>query len=335
MSVRGVLAVILALLAASPVAAQSTLDDLRRATELMQAADQYFHRRTTEPSSEQALDAAYRQISESISLFARAAPSSRIDKVLREVQQIYGGLRLPQPSTLSAAAEDCDGRRDPMLARYLSGVLRGKFLLTLENAEAEAKFGPLAENPAFYASIRPPATAVDLLTNLKWAFDHDALVREDFFAPSTLRKVFGVDVGLQRLVNGNVSNFAIVKATAAEFRALDPASRAYGQFCTYHANRYVKAAGKANGSLSIDCTFRRTGMPSFEEVEQVFGPRQPHSPLLDVPSPHGPPRQPVYVTHGNEKMQYDFSDTDVNRSLLVKFAPDASFAWLYMTMEER
>jgi hypothetical protein len=325
-SLRCMAVAVLALLLANPVAAQSALAELGRATDMMHSADQAFrdqaNERPDKRPSDQALDQAFRQITEATSIFLRSAPQARIDDALEGAQKAYEGAHLSKPSTLLAAAEECDKRHDPTLARYLTAILWLKFSLTRVNAEAEVNLGPLPDNPAFYASLRPPVTGIDLLTNLKWAFDQNAWLREDLYTPKTLRTFLGVDLKPQRFVDGGVSNFAVVRSPGA------------GQ-CTFQADRRIKPAGKASGFLDIRCTYGRADMPTFEEVEQVFGSRGRDRGMIRLRSPHAPPLPPATAPHGNQTIVYDFGSTGMKRSLGITFAPDARFAELSASAEDQ
>src|SRR3989338_8807076 len=42
-----------------------------------------------------------------------------------------------------------------------------------------------------YAALKEPKTVEDLLKNLKYAFDHDWFLNDDFYAISTLQRVLG------------------------------------------------------------------------------------------------------------------------------------------------
>lgn len=206
--------------------------------------------------------------------------------------------------------------------------------------EAEAKFGPIADDPRFYGAIRPPANGGELLRNLKWAVDHDITLRTDFYTPENMTRFFGVEALIIRRLNGRIMASRVVRPTKAALEKLEPNFRSSAK-CDFNVDRVEELDHTVGAAILIYCNYKRSDMPTFEEVVQIFGSEWQSGWRALGPPLHGPP-PPAIAPHGNQVMVYEFSGRGdahdrepLKRSVIVRFAPDASFEAFDFNQEGR
>jgi hypothetical protein len=234
------LATMMAGLLAAAALAQSSDASLQQAEAELNAAIAHFSRRaygTTDPRDD---SESFRKMREATATFHRLAPRPAIADALDAVQSTFAGRLLETPPTLDAAIDECERRRDPQLTALVAGNIVG--YLTRPAA-------PAARDSQFYGAVTPPRTGVDLLRNLKFALDHDAVLRDDFYAPETLRRFFGSAGEAHHDPDGGIS-----------------ASWDDGR-CRYAAGNRRRESGKPIGGLRLRCVTA----PNSEEFLRLFG----------------------------------------------------------------
>jgi hypothetical protein len=193
---------------------------------------------------------------------------------------------------------------------------------------ANEKFGSIIDHPQFYGAVTPPTSGMDLLRNAKWALDHNALLRVDFFTPQNMKRFMGTAAPVFRFLDRIEVRWEF-KPSASELASLPTDVAAYAK-CIYGANRYQETDGSLKqASLYFECNYQNRNYPTFDEVVKVFGNEWwPGWEVFGPPS-HGWP-SPATAPHGNDEMVYDFEgvpyrDGLARRRALVGFLPDASF----------
>ena len=56
--------------------------------------------------------------------------------------------------------------------------------------------------PNFYGAVRPTTSSMELLRNAKWALEHDAPLRVDFFTSENMKRFFGEAAPVVRTLDG-------------------------------------------------------------------------------------------------------------------------------------
>jgi hypothetical protein len=267
---------------------------------------------------------------EATALFVRLAPEPLVSQAIGEVRELFAKRHLPKPATLQEAVELCDRLRVADLTFGVAQTLKLSSYHAGQGLAADEKYGPIIDNPNFYGAVTPPTSSMELLRNAKWAFDHDALLRVDFFTSENMKRFFGVAAPVVRTLNDIKVRWEI-KPSAASLAALPP-EVAENARCVYVVEGSLEADGNLkSGLLDFGCNYvpnRR--YPTFEEVVEVFGHRWRSALEVNGLQPRQGIPPPPTAPHGNEDMIYEFPGTPyrgrhVWRHLLVRFAPDASF----------
>jgi hypothetical protein len=264
------------------------------------------------------------------SLFLRLASEQQISRATDYVGQVYEAVKLPKPPTLRAAIEEAEKRRIPNLTMSVALSLKLAFYHAWQGLAADARYGPIIDNPKFYDAVKPPTSGMELLRNAKWAFDNDALLRVDFFTSENMKRFLGVAAPVIRTLDDIFVRWE-TKPSEADLAALPP-NVAEGARCIYIVKGSLQADGNLkSGSLDFNCDYvPNRAYPTFDEVVEVFGHRWRSAWEVNGPPLHGMPLPPT-AAHGNEDMVYEFQGAPyrgrhVWRQVLARFAPDASFA---------
>lgn len=124
-----------------------------------------------------------------------------------------------------------------------------------------------------YTVLKEPKTVEELLKNLKYAFDHDWFLNDDFYAESTLKRVFGSN-------NDELHTYYFNNQGDEVDHLIENGKiQSYGHNFKYRQNRSDKEAkpivrdvqagyDKTGGGLSLRL---QLGAVFFEEVEAAFG----------------------------------------------------------------
>jgi len=290
---------------------------LRQATREMSFLS-YFFDGLVRSAPETEIADNYRAMNDATQTFLRLAVDPYPAEALRKAQEIYNRGKLPTPVSLSFVPVDAERRRDTKVTGWLCGALASVFSNATANMQADATFGPVVDNPTLYGGIRPPASGRDLLRSVQWAIDHRAFGRVDFYTRQNMQRFFDVDGLPSRTADGSRSTFY--------------AKSRHEPACSYELQRDA-----GNGLLRITCQAAAPGMPTFDEVEAVFGKGWKSGRELFPRglSPHDPGPPAARAKHGNEEMVYDTEPPALKQRVIVGFGPDAEFSRLYVKQEMR
>jgi hypothetical protein len=333
----GALAIAILLIFAAPVPGQvqpsptDAVVELRKARAAMQGVPQLFRRGVAEGQlSPDQRGNGCRKLTEAVDTLLKFGPRSFIDFALQSVQMAFSANLQDMPATLEAAAKRCETEHNIRLAQQLVGTVSTVLQGAENDVEAEIRFGPLIDNASLYGAIKSPQDGIDLLRNLKFALDHDIVLRRDFFAPENLARFFGVRPLTLRNPAGDIRAFWSLKPAAHELRRLAPSVAQHAQW-QYSIGLLVSSDGKKAGWISVSCNYPSSDAPTFEDVEQEFG--TDWQDIWELPQ-HGPP-PPRTAPRGNTLIQYTFDRPTVYRKLIASFGPNADFTSLSLTIEER
>jgi hypothetical protein len=313
----------------------SGIDQLRSAFETMRRINGYFlaqirEQKATDPV-ERDLSKAYADFREATINFTRSAPNAFTDEAMTRVRTVFQHRNIPVPKTLRDVVEDCQRRGDVHLSADVTSQLLGVFGSTWEEVAAEAKFGPIAENPDFYSKIKPPRDGLDLPNNIHWAIEHDVVLRDDFYTLENMQRFFGVRGQRQRYLNGSIGLNGSFEGGESAIEKMDPSLKPYAH-CGAIVGRTLTSEVAIHGAIKLSCNFKQPMMPTFADIEDVFGTGWQDG-LKVFGSPiHGPP-PPRTAPHGNEVMVYTLGSPSaqptgrpLKRSLVVRFGPDGSLS---------
>jgi hypothetical protein len=321
-----------------------SIEGLRHATDLANSAADFFVGESavkTFPNapanknhitpSEQQFAESYVKMKEATSLFLKYADPPLVSAAVDKAGDAFKMRGFPRPRMLLEAVEQCAKLRNLDLSWAVANSLRGSMYQAWQGQAATAKFGTIVDNPAFYMDVKLPTSAKEVLRNVKWALDHDALLRVDFFTPESMDRFFGVAAPMIRSLDGIRANgemeFSLKGLTDL------PKNFAVNAKCTYSVGGALESDGSLKeGSLAFFCNYI-----TFDDVELVFGDKwQAGWMVFGPPPPHSLPF-PATAPHGNETMVYDFDGPpyyrgrQVQRRLVVEFAPDASLKALQLS----
>jgi hypothetical protein len=327
-----------------------TIDGLHRAAELMESVADFFwgewaakafpDSRTSKshvPASERDFVDNCRKMKEAASLFLRFAQAPLIADAIASAGESFEALRLPRPPTVQDAVAVCDKRRNLEVTKLVARTLHLSFNDAWQSQAADAKYGPIIDNLRFYGAIARPSTAMDLLRNIKWALDHDAVLRDDFFTRENMKRFFGTAAPVKRTLDRIQARWEF-KPSEPELAAM-PSNFARFAKCIYAVGRLQPANREIEGGITISCNYDNSGYPTFDDVRRVFGEKWQDGLKVFGPPLHGPPLPPT-APHGNQAMVYDFDGAQyplgskVRRRLSVEFRPNASLTSLSLSEKE-
>jgi hypothetical protein len=343
-----IIATVLAIVFALSASAQrreittESIESLHHASDVMRDAEQFFRRESATkmfpdapasknrvPLHEQDFADNFNKMKAATDLFLRFASEPFISRAIESIGHVFESSGLPKPATIESAIEQCDRQRSTDLSASVATSLSVSFYHAWQGQAADAKFGPIIDNPTFYAVVRPPTSGMELLRNAKWALDHDALLRVDFFTSENMKRFFGATAPVIRTLEDILVRWE-VKPSAAALAALPP-NAAESARCIYIVQGSLQADGNLkSANLDFNCDYSpNREYPTFDEVVEVFGHRWRSAWEVNGPRLHGMPPTPT-APHGNEDMIYEFPGAPyrghhVWRRLLVRFAPDATF----------
>jgi hypothetical protein len=238
------------------------------------------------------------QMRDAVDAFVRAAPVTAIQEAHERsrVLALRRGGQAPEFLQVPIGCERRAGHEwlDDMAA--FAGTLFTMVHGALERQEVDAKLGPIAEDRAFYESVRPPGNGLELVDNLKWLIRNGALLRRDLYTGRSMRRVLGIEPFITRNAYGALG-FDFRRVTTSE--RLAKASRG-SDVCTYQAALGPRAD---SAELIFGCTYVRDDMPTADQVELTFGPGWRGT------------------VHGIEAIRYEERSDGVQRGLLVQFWP--------------
>lgn len=300
--------------------APAAVDELRHAAHELSYLKGFFLKPGAADEGE--ISDNYRALGEAAQTFLTLAPSGYIEDAMRGVRQTYALLNIPAPSILQFVVVDAERRRDPRLTQRLASTLADVADTVASTLAADSSFGPIRENPALYDALRSPHSGVDLLRNVRLLLGHDWALRRDFYTAGNMKRMFGIDVVMARNSDGTPSlRNATTAAPDGEIR------------CEYTIWWRQAVDNKVAGGFRIDCHDVGAGLPTFDEIEHVFGKRWKDGlQVFGPPVDGGPPA--ARATHGNLGMVFDLGDSAMKRRLVVSFDPDGHMHHLRVEVEQ-
>jgi hypothetical protein len=331
--------VLVALLVATSAAAQQPGDlalaaaELRRATSLLDSVAGFFRKdgkNGTLAVNPDERSESFRSLRKAAEIFEHFSSKSDRDDLLDSIRSFFAEKRLPTPSTIVDAVDEAEKSSDRHLPGLVWIVLGASLNGARDDIEAEIKFGPIVDNPQLYKEITPPRNGIGLLRNLKFALDHDSLLRRDFYTPENLERFFAHQPIIHREPDGSIWARWVVKPTAAALAKMKPGTERYTQ-CQYVVGLRPTDLGRKKAGIGISCNFEHALSPVLDDVERVFGREWKDT---WMPPLHGLPR-PRTSIDGNTRMTYTLDSASVTRSLEVTFDFDGTFDWLRLNEEEK
>jgi hypothetical protein len=233
------------LVAATAAIAQTSDDSLSEARLLLNSATAHFSRQaygSGTPTSTRDDTAYFQKMRQASEVLTRKAPVVVAADALDGVQSVFAERLLARPATLAAAIDECEKRHDPQLTALVSG--------TLSDYLGHSLAGQTAGNPRLFGAVAPPRTIIDLVWNIKFAVDHDAVLRDEFYTEENLHRFFG-------------------SAGTMVHRVPDGEYTASGESgpCHYEAGKRRNESGAQSGGLRLRCV----GGATYDEVVKLFG----------------------------------------------------------------
>jgi hypothetical protein len=273
MLARSLLATLATMLAATMVVLSATaqtperssaeaIEALDRAVNLMDSTMIWRHQ--SYGPDEEDIEDQYKKIREATALFMRFAGERFVTMAMEGIEYWFDDLRLHDPSvvvprTVEEAVQKCHERRDRELTVKVAATLADALENARKDKVAEAKYGPIVDNPEYYRAIKSPMSGLDLLRNVKWAIDHDALLRIDFFTSENMKRFFGVSATVFREIAAGQSKWR------SSMRQGNPKTG-----CLYQVE-LSWAGGAQSAFLTVDCNSSHSISPTFDDVVRTFG----------------------------------------------------------------
>ncbi len=174
-----------------------------------------------------------------------------------------------------------------------------------------------------YARVKRPTTTLAVLKNLKLAFEHDLLLRKDFYTEENLLRFSGGN-GIQWREHTEARQWVWAWGFGTMAEPVRTKSFTY-EGMTWDAGRTEKADEKIEGGASLYLVMPNSGI-SFEKVEQLFGKGWEHYDRTVIMPPEGATKSPAPKTHphGYDRIRYQRGDARVARSVIVEFHGDGT-----------
>jgi hypothetical protein len=165
--------------------------------------------------------------------------------------------------------------------------------------------------------ISRPKLPVEIAINLKYIFDHDLLLQDDFFTEARVEEIFNAtEVGV---INTDEDAKKRINVSATRFDAVFPTTSAV-ELSVGSIKRATLWAGKtshASGLITAGLNFSmEEGGPNFSESQRIFGPN--FSLLPSRPFMHGGPL-PATALHGNEAWKLRVVTGEFKRDITLGF----------------
>jgi hypothetical protein len=177
--------------------------------------------------------------------------------------------------------------------------------------------------------VEKPKLPIELAINLKYIFDHDLLLRNDFYTRESLQNFFNVvDVSVINekdnisIATNDFSNIFPQKSIPGPLFDSTPRAQLTGGKISPNSSASVIAA--INFSMNL-------GGPNFEQTNRIFGGNLHR--LTPIPFPHvGPP--PPTAPHGNESWMYQQSNGATSKSIGLGFNPAGELSNVVISYEK-
>jgi hypothetical protein len=180
--------------------------------------------------------------------------------------------------------------------------------------------------------ISRPKTPVDFVRNLKFIFDHDLLLNDDFFSEANLKDVFNLDDAevfidstdterkISIIQNPPESVFPRIKASDF-FGGSAPGAGMVG-------GKTVSQSGSVKAAINFGMV--EVG-PDFDTAWKIFAEKFVRLP--PEPYPHGGPGMAT-APHGNETWRYEQADVNLEKTLTIGFNPAGRLSHILIRIEK-
>jgi hypothetical protein len=310
---------------------EAAVGKLRQADSLAGATKRIFQggRDNASKVTKAEIKNAFQNLRKATQVMLRLAPEAYSRELLSYAQDWSLGVGAPPPSTLLEAADECERRNDLLLASLFASALQSKLASAAEDLQARITLGPIVDNPGFYAQVIVPRNGRELLHNIRFALDHDAVLRRDFYTEQSMSRFFAAPYApIYHSTDGSIFVNWIVRPTAAELATMNrDAWKTSG--CNYTGRLDYIAQDKQKGSFGFYCTFAAPISPSFADVEQAFGKEWRET----LECPVHPSIPPVLPPRCNRRITYTLDRPGIGRSLTVVFEGDGTFGSLSLEEE--
>ncbi|MGU7780703.1 hypothetical protein [Burkholderia sp. PU8-34] len=181
--------------------------------------------------------------------------------------------------------------------------------------------------------ISRPKTPIEFVRNLKVIFDHDLLLRDDFYTDASLKNAFNLeDTGVIRTDEENGDRR--ISVISSHFLSIFPCVKIPGRDDLTPSAQLV--GGKTthqSGSVTAGVNFgMREGGPNFDETKRIFGGNFVF--LMPEPSPHGSP-PPATAPHGNERWKYQQVDERTEKTITIHFNSSGELSNILIELTEK
>jgi len=180
--------------------------------------------------------------------------------------------------------------------------------------------------------ISRPKTPVDFVRNLKFIFDHDLLLNDDFFSEANLKDVFNLDDAevfidstdterkISIIQNPPESVFPRIKASDF-FGGSAPGAGMVG-------GKTVSQSGSVKAVINFGMV--EVG-PDFDTAWKIFAEKFVRLP--PEPYRHGGPPEAT-APHGNETWRYTLAGDQIEKTLTVGFGPSGTLSNVLIQIEK-
>jgi hypothetical protein len=197
-------------------------------------------------------------------IYRQLAPSERIENFRKNLNEECH--LQPELKELVDTVDACIKPNDLKSAYALAVDLAGEIRSAHDLAEAAETLPPIVENHHLYESIIQPTNALEIMHNARWALQHDALLREDFFTSLNIERFFGLPAIISRTLKAIRTSWA----TSSKRIEATPAWGPHAPVCFFSAGRAVNDDKYTSASFEWRCHSPGPIMPTLEDVRQTF-----------------------------------------------------------------
>jgi hypothetical protein len=172
-----------------------------------------------------------------------------------------------------------------------------------------------------YNMVNKPSTPMQMLENMKFAQDHDFLLREDFYTNENFEKYFGAEKVVNEKADIQEKNILV---NAIHFGNLFKPVKIAGlpePVPGAQLTLLLKTNQTGNLEAGVNLSIQIEG-PNFEQVQEVFGSKWKLDNTLRLHGPLPPPTGP----HGNEVWRYTYDSPIASRHVYFEFHGNGTLA---------
>jgi hypothetical protein len=170
-----------------------------------------------------------------------------------------------------------------------------------------------------------PRNQIELAKNIKYIFDHDLELQDEFYTETSLKDAFNFDKVIIDSTD-NANGDRRISVLANELSSIFPQpDTAPDSHLVPKAFLGIVKTSSAAGTITSSVNFRMdSGGPGFEETWKVFGGKFIKL-IPELPPLHGG-GLPARVPHGNENWRREWVDDKSEKMLTLAFNRDAELS---------